>query len=104
MGNDNVIVDRMNRIKRSVNLEKQDRVPVVLEYAGFAAHITQTLMSDFVRSPRHATDIMIQAYQMIGEGDGTPTGVCERQTIQCQKRVGKNSCSSAVRGRYSHAI
>ena len=83
MGNDNVIVDRMNRIKRSVNLEKQDRVPVVLEYAGFAANITRTLMSDFVRSPRHATDIMIQAYQMVGEADGinygsfSPYGLCE---------------------------
>ena len=83
MVSDNVIVDRMNRIKRSVNLEKQDRVPVVLEYAGFAAHVTKTPMCEFVRSPRHATNVMIQAYQMIGEADGInygsffPYGLCD---------------------------
>ncbi len=83
MNNSRTIAERMNRIQRSVNLEKQDRVPVVLEYAGFAAHVTRIPMCEFVRSPRHATKIMIQAYEMIGEADAInygsfyPYGLCE---------------------------
>ena len=31
---DNLITERYNRIQRAVNLERQDRTPVVLEYSG----------------------------------------------------------------------
>ena len=43
--------ERLNRILKSVALEKPDRVPVVLEYSGFAAHVTKTPMAEFLRSP-----------------------------------------------------
>ncbi|RLB98004.1 MAG: uroporphyrinogen decarboxylase [Deltaproteobacteria bacterium] len=79
----NLMTDRFNRIQRAVNLEKQDRIPVVLEYSGFASDITRTPMCEFIGSPAKATKIMIQAYKMIGEADGInygsffPYGLCE---------------------------
>lgn len=78
-----LITDRFNRIQRAVNFEEQDRTPVVLEYSGFAAHITRTSMAQFIGSPAKATDIMIQAYKMIGQADAInygsfyPYGLCE---------------------------
>ena len=51
-----------------------DRVPVVLEYAGFAAHVTGTPMAEFVSSPAKATQTMIQAYKLVGEGDAVNYG------------------------------
>ncbi len=78
-----LMTDRFNRIQRAVNLEKQDRIPVVLEYSGFASNITRTSMHEFIGSPAKATKIMIQAYKMIGEADAInyglffPYGLCE---------------------------
>ncbi len=83
MDNTRLIKDRYNRIQRAVNLEKQDRIPVVLEYSGFASHITGTPMAEYISSPSNATDIMVQAYQMIGQADAInygsfyPYGLCE---------------------------
>ena len=83
MPNNSFITDRYNRIQRAVNLEPQDRIPVVLEYSGFAAHITGTPMAEYISSPSTATDTMIQAYQMIGQADAinygsfNPYGLCE---------------------------
>ena len=78
-----LIADRFNRIQRAVNLEKQDRIPMVLEYAGFASNITKTPMNEFIQSPAKATETMIQAYKIIGEADAInygsffPYGLCE---------------------------
>jgi hypothetical protein len=78
-----LITDRFNRIQRAVNLEKQDRIPVVLEYSGFASFITQKPMCEFIGSPANATKTMIQAYRIIGEADAinygsfSPYGLCE---------------------------
>jgi len=78
-----LIADRFNRIQRAVNLEKQNRIPIVLEYAGFAANITETSMHEFIQSPAKATKTMIQAYKIIGEADAInygsffPYGLCE---------------------------
>ena len=55
-------------------MEKPDRVPVVLEYAAFAANVTGTLISEFVSSPAKATETMIAAYQLIGDGDAINYG------------------------------
>ena len=63
-------------------LEKPDRVPVVLEYSGFAAYVTRTRMAEFLRSPTKNLDTMIQAYQLVGGGDAInygsfwPYGLC----------------------------
>ena len=40
--------ERLTRIKQAVALERPDRVPVVLEYGAFAAHVTNTPLPDFL--------------------------------------------------------
>ncbi len=73
---------RLTRILETVALKKPDRTPVVLEYAGFAAHVTRTSMAEFLRSPRTNLDTMIQAFHMVGDGDAInygsfwPYGLC----------------------------
>ncbi len=66
--------DRLDRLWRAVELGPQDRVPVVLEYSGFAPFITGTPMSDFLISPAAATRTMIRAWDMVGGGDGINYG------------------------------
>ena len=61
-------------IGQAVALEAPDRTPVVLEYSGFAAHITQTPMAAYLRSPKTNVDTMIQAFHMVGEGDAINYG------------------------------
>jgi hypothetical protein len=65
---------RLERILKAVALEEPDRTPVVLEYSGFAAHVTQTPMAAFLRSPQTNIDTMIQAFQIVGEGDAINYG------------------------------
>ena len=73
---------RLTRILETVALKKPDRTPVVLEYAGFAAHVTRTSMAEFLRSPRTNLDTMIQAFHIVGGGDAInygsfwPYGLC----------------------------
>jgi hypothetical protein len=73
---------RLTRILKAVALEKPDRVPVVLEYSGFAAHVTRTPMAAFLRSPHTNINAMIQAFRLVGNGDAInygafwPYGLC----------------------------
>jgi hypothetical protein len=73
---------RWTRILKAVRLEAPDRVPVVLEYSGFAAWVTGTPMADFLRSPDRNIRTMMQAYRLIGGGDAInygsfwPYGLC----------------------------
>jgi len=60
---------RLDRILNAVSLQKTDRVPVVLGYAGFAARVTNTPMSEFIKSQKNAIQTMLQAYELIGGGD-----------------------------------
>lgn len=82
MSKADILEDRMNRIRRAIALEAPDRTPVVLEYAGFAAHATGTTMAEFLSSPEKTLATMIEAYHRIGGGDavnyGTfwPYGLC----------------------------
>jgi len=66
--------ERLNRILASVALEKPDRVPVVLEYSGFAAHVTSTTMAEFLRSPTTNIETMIRAFEIVGDGDAINYG------------------------------
>ncbi len=67
---------------KTVALERPDRVPVVLEYSGFAAYVTGTPMAEFLRSPDKNLETMIQAYRMVGDADAInygsfwPYGLC----------------------------
>ena len=73
---------RLERILKAVALEKPDRVPVVLEYSGFAAYVTGTRMADFLRSPETNLETMIRAFGMVGGADAInygsfwPYGLC----------------------------
>ena len=66
--------ERTQRIMDAVALKKPDRVPVVLEYAGFAAQATGTVMADFLSSPARATEVMMAAYDLVGGGDAINYG------------------------------
>lgn len=65
---------RRRRIQRAVALERPDRTPVVLEYSGFAALACGVPLADFVTSPARATELMRQAYDLVGGGDAVNYG------------------------------
>lgn len=73
---------RLQRIREAVALGKPDRVPVVLEYSGFAAQVTGTPMADFLRDPELNVKAMIEAFRRVGPADGInygsfwPYGLC----------------------------
>jgi hypothetical protein len=69
-----ILEQRLNRILRAVALEKPDRTPVVLQYSGFAAHVTGTPMAEYIHSPLKATETMIRAYELVGDGDAINYG------------------------------
>lgn len=69
-----ILEQRQHRIMNAVALESPDRVPVVLEYSGFAAWVTNTPMAEFVRTPAKATQTMIEAYAKVGGGDAINYG------------------------------
>jgi hypothetical protein len=65
---------RLTRILEAVALQKPDRTPVILQYSGFAAHITNTTMADYLSSPAKNLETMIQAYHLVGDGDAINYG------------------------------
>ncbi len=74
MVNTELLKERRDRILKAVALEKPDRIPMVLEYSGFAAYATKIEIADFISSPSKATETMIQAYKLIGGGDAINYG------------------------------
>lgn len=60
-----VYQERLDRIFTSVGLGRPDRVPVVLEYAGFAARVTGTSMSQFLSSRAGSVKTMIEAWRLV---------------------------------------
>jgi uroporphyrinogen-III decarboxylase len=79
---DSLCAERLQRILKAVALERPDRVPVVLEYSGFAAHVTGTPMAEFLRDPELNLKIMIEAFHRAGAADAVnygafwPYGLC----------------------------
>ncbi len=67
MNTENLLAERLARINRAVALESPDRVPVVLEYAGFAPRVTNTPYSEFLLDPNRSVEVMIEAYRMVAE-------------------------------------
>ena len=60
--------NRLNRILKAVSLEEApDRVPVVLEYASFAARVTKTTQPEFLLNLERSIEVMIQAWQLVAE-------------------------------------
>jgi len=79
---DDLYNTRLARILKAVALEKPDRTPVVLEYSGFAAYVTDTRMAEFLRCPATNLETMIRAFDMVGNADAInygsfwPYGLC----------------------------
>ncbi len=82
MPQDYLLQQRLKRILQAVALKKPDRTPVVLQYSGFAAYVTGTPMAEYLDTPSKATETMIRAYELVGEGDAinygsfSPYGLC----------------------------
>ena len=82
MDSEQIYQKRLDRIQAAVALEAPGRIPVVLEYSGFAAYVTGIRMSDFLKSPAQNLNTMIQAFRMVGGGDAVnygsfwPYGLC----------------------------
>jgi hypothetical protein len=72
--NEVLFSERLTRINKAVAFDGPDRVPVVLEYSGFAALVTKTPLKAFISSPEKATQTMILAYKQIGDGDAINYG------------------------------
>lgn len=66
--------ERTARILRTVAMERPDRTPVVLEFAGFAATVTGNPMTAFLASVSASVDMMIQAFRLIGPADAVDYG------------------------------
>jgi hypothetical protein len=62
-----LIKERLSRIRKAIALEKPDRVPVVLEYAGFAACVTNTPLPEFLLDLSKSVNVMIKAYRLVSE-------------------------------------
>jgi uroporphyrinogen-III decarboxylase len=58
---------KKERILKAVALEKPDRVPVVVEYAAFAAQVTNTPLPEYYSSAAAAMQTMIEAFKLISE-------------------------------------
>jgi len=76
-----LLKERQARILKAITLEKPDRTPVVLEYAGFAAKVTNTPLPEFLGSRSRSVDVMIKAFQIIGDGDAIDYGVFSPYTL-----------------------
>jgi hypothetical protein len=79
---DDLYRQRLTRILQAAALEEPDRIPVVLEYSGFAANATGTRMADFLGSPAKNLATMIEAWRLVGGADAInygsfwPYGLC----------------------------
>lgn len=74
MGKEDLLRERLVRIKQAVALRRPDQTPVVLEYSGFAAYVTNTPMAEFLSSPDKTLETMIQAYHLVGDADAINYG------------------------------
>ena len=70
-----LLEERQTRILKAIALENPNRTPVVLEYAGFAAKVTNTPLPEFLGSLSKSVDVMIEAFHIVGDGDGIDYGV-----------------------------
>ncbi len=69
-----LLEQRSKRIRQAVALDRPDRTPVVLEYAGFAARITGTPLMEFLSSTARSVQIMIEAFGRVGSADAVDYG------------------------------
>ena len=63
---------------------------MVLQYSGFAAHVTKTPMAEFLRSSSKALETMLEAYQVIGDGDAINYGTYTKEKRNGPISIGIN--------------
>jgi hypothetical protein len=69
-----LLEERQTRIFKAIGLEHPDRPPIVLEYSGFAARVTNKSLGLFLGSISKSVDVMIEAFHAVGEADGVDYG------------------------------
>ncbi len=69
-----LLEQRSKRILQAVALDRPDRTPVVLEYAGFAARVTGTPLPEFLSSTTKSVQVMIEAFHRVGNADAVDYG------------------------------
>lgn len=62
--------ERLNRIKKTVALEKTDRVPVVPLGDSFCARHLGVKLSEFCTNPRLSNEVILKSFTSLGEVDG----------------------------------
>ena len=67
MKKDNLRQERLNRILDAASLRRPDRVPVVLEYAGFAANVTRAPLSRFFTDPPYSLEKCIDTWKLVAK-------------------------------------
>jgi hypothetical protein len=73
--------ERLNRIKRAVALEKQDRVPVVPLGDSFCARHTGMKLSEFCTVPKSSNEAIIKSFTSLGEVDGLQFSVFNANSL-----------------------
>jgi hypothetical protein len=58
MNASSLYTERLDRIKTAIALEKPDRIPVVMEYGAFAAHVTNTPLPDFLLNLKKSVEVI----------------------------------------------
>lgn len=70
MSDDVLYTQRLDRIERTIRLEKTDRVPVVYSGAAFSPRLVGMSMAKYCEDPEVAADVTIAAMDRIGGFDG----------------------------------
>ncbi len=74
MKNHDLLERRKARLRQAVTWQTPDRVPVVLQYSGFAAQVTGTSMAEYLGDPQGNLDTMLAAYDRTGPADAVNYG------------------------------
>jgi hypothetical protein len=74
MNESSLFRERLKRVLKAISLERADRTAVVLEYAGFAAKVTNTPLTDFLSSIGKSIETMIRAFHLVGGADAINYG------------------------------
>jgi uroporphyrinogen-III decarboxylase len=79
--NQQLYQERQNRIKKAINLEPVDRVPVVFEGMAFAPRYLGMSIADFCNDPEAPVYTALDTMDKIGGFDGINAAVAGRTTI-----------------------
>lgn len=74
--------EKLDRLKKAMNLEKADRIPISLEGACFIKFgEPSAVLADFIRRPDWADDMCLKGYQLMPELDVGPSSMATVRNI-----------------------